>query len=72
MGGIFLYGGTTGIMSCLIFDHFKYFLENNIFQHYNVWFISSIYFPYVMVHIHMYILFSVSRETTLWYRKILA
>ena len=43
MGGIFLYGGTTGIMSCLIFDHFKYFLENNIFQHYNVWFISSIF-----------------------------
>ena len=31
------------------------FLENNIFQHYNVWFISSIYIPYVMVHIHMYI-----------------
>ena len=55
MGGIFLYGGTTGIMPCLIFDHFKYFLENNIFQHYNVWFISSIYFPYVMVHIYMYI-----------------
>ena len=48
MGGIFLYGGTTGIMSCLIFDHFKYFLENNIFQHYYLWF----YFIYLFSLCH--------------------
>merc|ERR1711978_236314 len=48
MGGIFLYGGTTGIMSCLIFDQFEYFLENNIFQHYNVWF----YFIYLFSLFH--------------------